>query len=354
MNPFDRTYGVEIECYLPEGKTHAMLAAAITAANVGAPCVVEIYNHQTRNHWKLVTDGSLQNYERGVEVVSPKLSGPEGMASIMKVCAVLDAMGCTVSQKCGIHCHVNSVTMGTPAPTAAPLTLFKNLFKAYAGFEPVIDAFMPPSRRGNAAYYARSLVSVPFYRIDQATGFNHFLGMLPGGGSDETRRLKVNYLAYNRHRTVEFRQHSGTTDGAKICKWAMFCLRMVAAAAMGAIVLPEGSNASVSQLNQARRFTKVWSVGELLLRPEGVTQREALDATGWLKISMPATARACGLTITSSRTGRITRYFARAAQAAVGNLTFDQLMNMLQMTTEERDYFRARTDRLSGRLQQAA
>ena len=41
------------------------------------------------------------------------------------------------------------------------------------------------------------------------------------------RYFKVNAVAYSRHRTIEFRQHSGTTDYEKISHWVMFLAKLV-------------------------------------------------------------------------------------------------------------------------------
>ena len=50
----------------------------------------------------------------------------------------------------------------------------------------------------------------------------------------------------------------------------------------------------------------------LLTRPEGTTTREILDATGWPAVSVPAIAKASGLTLKHQKDGRVTRYFAVA------------------------------------------
>jgi hypothetical protein len=54
-------------------------------------------------------------------------------------------------------------------------------------------------------------------------------------------------------------------------------------------------------------------VAALLTRPEGTTTAEILAATGWPSVSVPAQAKASGLTLTQTRDGRSTRYFGRPA-----------------------------------------
>lgn len=81
-----RTFGLELEAHLPDGKTHGQLATLIRRmARVHARC--ESYNHGTRTHWKLTTDGSLGTaYTASVEVVSPVLSGEAGVLEAGRVC----------------------------------------------------------------------------------------------------------------------------------------------------------------------------------------------------------------------------------------------------------------------------
>ena len=77
------TFGAELECFLPYGISHREAAAKITAA--GIECNAESYNHSARPTWKIVTDGSLGDYSRGAEIVSPVLSGEEGLAALATV-----------------------------------------------------------------------------------------------------------------------------------------------------------------------------------------------------------------------------------------------------------------------------
>ena len=78
----NRTFGVEIECI---GITSAVACEAIRAA--GLTCEIEGYNHNTRDHWKIVTDGSVRDNRGnpGIEVVSPILRGTAGMTALKKV-----------------------------------------------------------------------------------------------------------------------------------------------------------------------------------------------------------------------------------------------------------------------------
>jgi len=55
--------------------------------------------------------------------------------------------------------------------------------------------------------------------------------------------------------------------------------------------------------------TKNAMVGELLARPEGCTTADILAATGWPSVSVPAQAKAVGLTLRKEKDGKVTRYW---------------------------------------------
>lgn len=59
--------------------------------------------------------------------------------------------------------------------------------------------------------------------------------------------------------------------------------------------------------------TKRQLVEQLLLRPEGTTTREILDATGWPAVSVPQQAKASGLALRLEKNGKVTRYFGERA-----------------------------------------
>lgn len=367
MSAFDYTFGVEIEFYLPADGTVQGAAQAVSSRLGQGRCAAEDYNHITREHWKIVTDRSLGDMRRGRELVSPILRGPEGLAQAEAAVEALTDYGCTVSRACGLHVHVG-VPRGTTAQVAQ---FFRNLFKLYARFEPVIDRFMPPSRRANQNTYCQSMTPISSQAVDRAEDVTAIICL--NGGS---RYQKVNFQAYRSHSTVEFRQHSGTLDSAKVRNWTMLCLRMVDAAWTGRSETEVATPAPVEvpavaavtqvpMINRGRPGTRARIVGDLLLRPEGVTAAEARAATGWQAISIPALAQTCGLTIVGQRTGHTIRYRAVSAattqiaaptptQTVTTDATLDELMNLTGASDAERAYFRNRTTNLSAPVAWAA
>lgn len=206
---FNRTFGVEIEVY---GATRENI---IEKANqLGLSIVSEGYNHTTRNHWKIVSDGSI-NGANGCEIVSPVLSGSEGLEQLRKVCRALNRAGAKVNSSCGLHIHfgVNDFTLDN----------FKNLVLSYLANEKKIDAFMPNSRRRSNNRFCQSLGAVSNIksRLRNAESISNIVNMFP------SRCFKLNVQSFNRHGTIEFRQHSGSTQFSKIKNWILICARMV-------------------------------------------------------------------------------------------------------------------------------
>ena len=126
----DRKFGIELEIV---GITRQTALRALSA--VGIHVQDESYNHTTRGYWKLVPDGSVRG---GFEVVSPILEGERGIEEAMTVAEALS------------------------------------------------DAFMPPSRRGNANTYCESVTGFLNRRFNEARTMDELAAAQPG------RYFKVN------------------------------------------------------------------------------------------------------------------------------------------------------------------
>ena len=205
--PFNRKFGVEIEAFNIDRHD---LARALRQA--GITVEAESYNHNTRPHWKIVTDASLSGTQT-FELVSPILEGQAGLTELETVCRVLKAKRALINRSCGLHVHFDAEQIS--------LSQTKNLLFNYAGYESIIDSFMPNSRRGSSNTFCQSLT--------------HLTGRIDGASSMQTltnsvmtnRYFKVNLQSYSRHKTIEFRQHSGTVEFEKISNWVLFLHNLV-------------------------------------------------------------------------------------------------------------------------------
>jgi len=204
----DRTFGVEIEFI---GDRDKAVQAIRTA---GLACHEERYDssHSVPSEWKVTTDSSI-GYENG-ELVSPILRGEAGLEQVRTVLKALRSIGHSVNKKCGVHVHVGARDL-----TGAEIA---NTFKRYQKHERDIDALMPVSRRANNnTAYINSLRSL---RIDNATTPNEVRDSM-----GHCRYFKLNIMSYYRQKTIEFRQHSGSLSGEKVCNWVRFCVNFIEA-----------------------------------------------------------------------------------------------------------------------------
>lgn len=205
FNANQLTFGVEIECY---NVLRTSLINEVHQRNVSIQS--EGYNHNDNNHYyKIVSDASIRGND-GQEVVSPILKGKEGLSSLENVCDSLNAIGAKVNKSTGLHVHFDASEISDEH--------FINIFKNYQKLEAVIDTFMPMSRRANNNWYCRSIVDVDY---DECSTKHDIYN------ANATRYRKVNAESYIRHKTIEFRQHSGTTEFKKISMWINFLRKLI-------------------------------------------------------------------------------------------------------------------------------
>lgn len=217
----ERTYGVEIEFFTErtarKGFNQELVARKLTEIT-GIKVVAEIYSHDTRGHWKIVTDGSVTG--NALELVSPILKGRDGLNQLEKLLKALNEVGAKVDKTCGIHVH-----HGVDDYTADHM---KNLFVTVLKFEDVLDSFVPESRRANNNQYCRSIATM-YYNNKEKT-IAKLLAAKTMSDLESIlydRYLKLNFKAYLRHGTIEFRQHAGSTDFEKISNWVKLTQHMV-------------------------------------------------------------------------------------------------------------------------------
>lgn len=203
---FVYTFGVEIEC------VHAERSALVAAGREnGVDIHSELYNHvDNKKYFKIVSDSSVHG-ENPNEVVSPILGGNvRGLATLKKAINSLDAVGAQVNKSCGLHVHI-----GVSKLTGEQ---YANIFKNYQKLETLIDSFMAESRRGDCCW-ACSLQGFDFTNCHSVSDVQDVMY--------HDRYCKVNPMSYNRHSTVEFRQHQGSTNFEKISMWVKFCAKLV-------------------------------------------------------------------------------------------------------------------------------
>lgn len=203
---FKFTFGVEVEmCDLRKDETYAMArACGLSFENQG-------YNHVDSNSiYKFVRDGSLDG-NNPTEFVSPVLASGNGFENLKSALHIINSCGGKVNSSCGLHVHIGCTGMTDE--------WYSNVFNNYMYLEGVIDTFMAKSRRGNDCRWAHSLKNKG---LEHCHTINEVRRAL-----NSNRYHKVNCEAWSRHHTIEFRQHSGSTDFEKISNWAKFVGKLV-------------------------------------------------------------------------------------------------------------------------------
>lgn len=340
------TFGTELECYLPNGVSHIEAARRITAA--GVSCSAQNYNHNTATSWKIVTDGSLGDYQRGAEIVSPILRGEAGLAQLHTVCTVLTDMGAEIKRTCGFHVHVG--IRNEDAQTVA------NIYALYGHYEPVIDTFMPRSRRAQGSGYCKAVRNLA-QRASVAQDVNEIARIM---GRD--RYFTVNIESYFRYGTIEFRQHSGTVDPQKATSWVRVLLGLVQAA--------KDLRPSAPAVPTGTAWSNPYPVGsvnyrliEALIGPRGITSGEAVAITGRTSgFNLTAIARVAGITVRLRRSGswQHNRYTvvaggpsasaatsAPVARVSLPSASLEALLGTIDANPALRSYISERVDSLS-------
>jgi hypothetical protein len=200
MNANDMTYGVEIECYVPQ--------ELVTSGRINAgPRHAGRQVSELPVGWNAQHDGSL-GYRRGrqgVEIVSPVLRGAEGLRQIVAVCAWLSRNGASVSVSCGFHVHVGF----DPADRAG----LERLLAVVANYEDALFASTGTQRRERSSW-CKSVRRNAALQAGQLV-------------NDRYHVLNVTNIVNGTKPTVEFRAFGGTINAGKIIAHVRQCLGLV-------------------------------------------------------------------------------------------------------------------------------
>lgn len=202
-------FGVEFEGF---GSTFQGLERALTEA--GLPARSEGYNHETRDHFKVVPDGSIRGADP-FEIVTPKLFGADGFAKLRTLCRVVRRLGGDANASTGLHVHVDAWN--------CRIHDARRLLALWHRIQPVVLMLVPPSRRSNQ--FCKPVTAELVRAVDAMRSIA------------ELRRIDrywdLNLSAYAKHGTFEFRLHPGTFNADKVVSWCVFVLLVTAAARSG-------------------------------------------------------------------------------------------------------------------------
>jgi hypothetical protein len=336
------TFGAEFEVILPRQFTQ--VSAAAEFARIMGQTAIATRRNTPAGQWKVIPDGSLSGHGTCLEFVSPVLQGQDGLDNVVQAVNALRTMGATVNRSCGFHVHVGGHDQS--------VNFFKTLVKLYARYEDPIDSMMPSARRGNAAYYCRSVKMCP--SVDAAATVTELGSMLSRASQAGSAKYhKVNVAPYAKP-TVEFRHHAGTVDPVAAANWIITCLRLTRAAMDGKTGETGAAVVRQIQFDLSRLSGKQLHCCTLVARPEGATNEEIRAAYGYATISARKQLADAGLTYTVVRdraTGK-DRFVANLPTETVGDatdaafpVTLDGLADLIGAEPDVRAYFQARAGR---------
>ena len=241
------TYGLEIECGGMETENELRQVIAGTrgveygghfgyhgSRSLGLRCV----ENGNGNLWVSENDGSLSGDAaigprgRGHEVISPVLRGVNGLTQARMVMKSLSRAGAKINKSCGLHVTVGvtntsarfrRMSKGRQAQAIGRIVDLYDYFMD-AGFNSLVSSSRRPGSPSQSGY--ANPIRYPVRQAQQS------FGTRGQEGAKELLRMGIgrgvlnigNFLSNG---TIEFRQHNGTLNGAKITNWALLCGRIV-------------------------------------------------------------------------------------------------------------------------------
>lgn len=237
-------FGIELEMSTPPHITPQDITTRLYNADI------DIYNSthsymegriHSEDSWKLVPDGSILCHIHEpdchkFELVSPPLKSGAGLSQIHTILKTLDQnYRLMVNKSMGFHVHVDA--------SQYSLDQLIRICQQFCKYEPVMDTFMPQSRRTGSEHsdkYFQSNAQViesssswssshdgiwtVHNRLGRCTDLESLADVMNAGNS-RYYKLNLQNLKTGRQPTLEFRQHSSTTDYHKVSAWVRFCLR---------------------------------------------------------------------------------------------------------------------------------
>lgn len=198
-------FGVEIEFF---GVNYQTVINTLRNKNINVKDFSG-YTHAVVPQWKITTDCSVNSngtgLGKGLELVSPILYGEEGLDELEIVLNTIKALGAKVDKTCGVHVHHDVSEFS--------LHDFKSLFCLYSYYQPVINSFMPKSRRDGQYCHIISRSE-----LNDIMNANSIEDLKWATGS---RYRVLNFQSYVKYGTIEFRQHSGSVEFEKIEAWIL-------------------------------------------------------------------------------------------------------------------------------------
>ena len=204
MNANEMTFGVEIETIAPESaiRDHGLSIGSYYGMPKQVPYLPP--------GWSAKGDGSIQTNGHGMacEIVSPILTGEDGLRQVIEVCKSLQDKGHKVNASCGVHVHVGWSRLLPQKALACLVTIVAYVEKGIYAITGTKDR--------EVGRYCRGVRQYGKEKDGQKTI-----------ADDRYHVLNLSNLASGQKETVEFRAFSASLNPIKICGWVQICLGLV-------------------------------------------------------------------------------------------------------------------------------
>jgi len=235
---WDHNFGVELELTASSHSRIDDIANIIGSKSNQHIAIYESWSEgkATSSHWKLVPDSSIACSLidpdcNKFELVSPILMGGHGLNKCYHVLSngVEAISSIKVNKSMGFHVHVD----------VSDISLFnlKKICQNFIKYEDVMDSFLPPSRRSDSEeskrYFKSNKKAIPGatnkdrHNLIKKCRTKMDLFSLMNPNDDRYYKLNFQNLVTGKQQTIEFRQHSSTSQYGKVKNWVRFCMALV-------------------------------------------------------------------------------------------------------------------------------
>lgn len=208
------TFGIELEVVELTER-----GAAVAMRDGGYQCNEAGYDHSVMPTWKVVRDSSVSGYNGSCEVVSPVLTGNDGLTEIRTVAGILRTAGAKVNKTCGMHIHIgvdNALTVEQQARVIVMHQMWQPAFDALLTEQRIYDRDPDyPTRH----HYAKKRTRRQAFALaaDWADAGDRHARRRVASNDDRYHAINVN--AFYKYGTFEIRSHQGSTNGKNASAW---------------------------------------------------------------------------------------------------------------------------------------
>lgn len=180
----------------------------------------------------------------GFEMVSPILSGKEGLAIVGEIMEAMKDYQVELSKNTDFHVHVDA--------TGRTVEEVRNAWKNFIFFEDALDTFQPPNHRGNRNPWMQSIgahfysIQDAYNQLDQCDSLDCLYELAQPETPMGARVHKLNMSPHGDSMSLEFRGHHSTYSKDEAMNWVLLATNLVQKSFDGIVADPTKTFATAS------------------------------------------------------------------------------------------------------------